>query len=266
MSKFECKKCGNCCTKIRNRGIKNPTQGSAFLFRIVPSSMVSIGLFEWEVIALKKTADELTFSIKTKPVFFVYDKKSDATFSFHWNLDYEDCPFYAENFCKVNKNKPLVCQSYPLLIDDLFSAPNEKRNISTGDCPNVVDIPYTDGKVRILNYQELFPFLFGVYGDSFLAAIKDNLIRENIYRVLSVITENKLVVPAPVPKDKIKAVLRGKLEPLGLIEFLLKTHPNIGKQLNQKIRQIIDSSSIDFQRVVGNLELINEFLLYEFEL
>lgn len=189
---------------------------------------MTIGIYEWELPNLKRLADNLSIELKSRPVLVLYDSKSSLCFTNLWNLDYIDCPFSEENACKINNEKPLICQAYPLLIENLFSF-SDRKEIGAGDCENAVLLPFEVNKGKSVSAKELFPFLLETYGNCFLGAIKENLILENSHRFFKVIKDLKLVDPAPIPHEMVKAILRGKLEPIGSMELFEIIHPSLGK-------------------------------------
>ena len=149
---FKCKMCGECCRNMRGRTVqKLLPRLPPFVFVAVPLSMQTIGIQEWEIPALNASAKELSIELHIKPSVIFWDEISGTPIATQWNLDHDDCPFLTnQNTCAVHESKPLICQAYPLFFLGIFTRePKEPKILELGDCPNVVDLPFAEGAVKI---------------------------------------------------------------------------------------------------------------------
>jgi len=222
--------------------------------------MLSIGLYEWEVIEMRKLAGKQSFSLMTKPTFVLYDVKSKLAFSEQWNLDYSDCPFFSNNSCTINLKKPLVCQAYPLYLQGIFSEIEERKEVGTLDCDNAVLLPFRIDKATTVSAKALFPFLLNTYGTSFLGALKACIVMENYRRFLRFLKERGLVEPAPVPHEIIKSTLRNKFQPLGLIEFTKKIDPTLGAHFSNLTQATVNMTKESLEKICIHPSEVNTFL------
>lgn len=174
--KFECKMCGNCCRNMRGRLGKKISKTGILqnqLYNIFPSSLKTIGIFEWEVSILKKYATKLSIPLKIEPDIILWDQNSRVSIVILWNLDHDDCPFLSEDDkCRIYNERPLVCQAYPLFIRGYVSSQDSRDSeIRLGDCPNVVALPFPNGKLD-QRYSTVSDKLIEVYGNMFIGAIR----------------------------------------------------------------------------------------------
>jgi len=239
---------------MRGRGVEESPQLPPYFFMTVPFSLKTIGLFEWEAPILKANAKKLSLSLRIKPDAIIWDQNSKKAIVTMWNLDHDNCPFLSEdNKCRIYKDRPLVCQSYPLMTIGILARAhkdvNKMREIGLGDCPNVVKLLFFDGKPFQARFSTVFNKLFEVYGKTFLGALR----YDGAVMLLSEYTQNALnqgiVRPAIIKKNVIKAILRSK--PIGLFQFLRSKGEINRKELQKEIQGIYDVTMETLKQIMN---------------
>lgn len=125
--KFQCKKCGLCCTNMRGKLF-----GMVCGLMLMPSE---VGLFPKEPV---------------KPMF--RNKPSHPFkpgFVWMYQLDAMVCPHYKSGNCKIYGRHPLICRAFPFE----FSRQGEKkvRVVVHAKCSEVVKLDTMDASVTIPN-------------------------------------------------------------------------------------------------------------------
>jgi Fe-S-cluster containining protein len=241
--RFECRKCGKCCKNIRGRFHGEVPKISPILFMAVTPSLMTISLFEWELLALKSKAAQLALCFKVKPNLMFWDEMSSTPLILTWELDHDDCPFLSKNnLCMVQEQKPLLCQTYPLsgsgFLADTENQPMMLR-VDYGDCPNLTNLPSTGvSKPQTTLYSTKFRELFESYGSIFVGSLRFEGVRVLLTDSLKEFSKRNLIHPAIVNKSVMKAILRNR--PVGFLEYLRKRHPQIAFGLEEGIRSIYE--------------------------
>lgn len=228
------------------------------VFMPVPPSLKTIGLFEWEVSTLKKKAKELSLSIRMKPDTIVWDQNSKKALVLLWNLEHDDCPFLSnDNCCRIYEDRPLVCQSYPLVAVGILGPVERKKEdfivrsfeIGGGDCPNLVKLHLFEGKHFFSTAAPLWNTLFQAYGDVFLGALRYDGARLLLSEALKEAKDQKIINPARMDKNVIKAILRGK--PIGLFEFLHTKGVMSKEEFQKRVTSIYDFKMSDLKKMIN---------------
>ncbi|MEI7718671.1 MAG: YkgJ family cysteine cluster protein [archaeon] len=102
--KFKCICCGECCKHISDEG----------------SNSKGLPLFEWEVEKIKKLAASKNIKLNIGPIDLVYDRKSKKYFCTGYVLVDEPCVFLNDNKCAIHKDRPIVCQAFPVARNPEF--------------------------------------------------------------------------------------------------------------------------------------------------
>jgi Fe-S-cluster containining protein len=113
--KFECKKCGKCCTIIKNN----------------EKSMGGLPLFEWEKEELEKIALENGIKLMIGPTDLVFDKKSNSYICINFSLKQEPCVFLKDNKCSIYEKRPFICRYFPLAQSPLIIREDKSLDISS---------------------------------------------------------------------------------------------------------------------------------------
>lgn len=193
---FECKKCGDCCrdfgSDIKPEEYEEDGKPTPFTF-VTPPSIPGLLLFPWEVVKLKKIAVTLDKKLRIEPFGGWFSQPLKTIFIINYKLMNEPCPFLSsENNCEIYTQRPLLCQSYPLLEVNI-----KTYQFSWDDCPAVV-IPFetvveneqTKLKIPCSKFVER---LYYVYKDCFIAINKINLIMEQFGDIIAGLQKARLI-------------------------------------------------------------------------
>jgi Fe-S-cluster containining protein len=218
-----------------------------------PPSLKTIGLFEWELPVLESYAKKLSVPLQIKPDNVIWDQNSKNTIVITWTLDHDDCPFISEeNKCKIYNDRPLVCQTYPIVAVGLLQSINERHNgpleIGLADCPNAVKLPFQEGMPLLLRPSSLFDTLFRVYRSTFLGALKFDGASISVLEKLKEATKKGIIRPAFTDKKVTKAILRSK--PIGLFEFLQSKGVINKEDVKKEIQSIYNFTVTDLERII----------------
>jgi len=247
--KFECKMCGACCRNMRGRTYEKHERIPR-VFMAVPPSLRTIGLFEWEVSLLEEKAKELSLSFKAKPDIIFWDELNKIPIVTQWNLDHDNCPFLSnENRCRIHKQKPLICQAYPLMAFGILSGDiSSLTRVGLADCPNAVPLPFAKGVPIKIKPSIVFRQLFQAYGSSFLGMLRLDIVTKLLRESLENLLGKGLIRPALLKKKVVKAILRN--EPIGLLEYLRNKCPDIERELKEHIESIYEVDITFLKRLI----------------
>ena len=248
---FECKMCGECCRNIRGRTHKKLPKLPPYVFMAIPPSLTTIGLFEWEVPILKTDAKRLSIPLYIKPHAMIWDQKSKKAIVTMWNLDHDNCPFLSEedNKCRIYRDRPLVCQTYPLFAIGILKDPGKLRRIGLADCPNAVKLPFPEGQPILVRPSTIFNTLFKVYGSTFLGALRHDVALILLSKYSEEALSQGILRPATIKKKIIKAILRSK--PTGLFEFLQSKGVINKKEIRKEIQSIYDLTMTNLKQIIS---------------
>jgi Fe-S-cluster containining protein len=187
---------------------------------LVPPSLMTLGLFEWEIPRLKYQAASLSINIQIKPSMVVWDEISRNALTTMWNLEHDDCPFFSEErVCRIYENRPLICQAFPLTTAGLLSHVAQRRpeplRIGYGTCPSIPKVPFPENKPLLIGSRGIFKELLRAFGDVFIGSIR--------YEFASIMVRDYLLDAGAqgkirlgiLKKDVVKSILRSK--PIGLL-------------------------------------------------
>ena len=172
--RFQCRMCGNCCRNTRRRtGDKELPSPLPRVFLAVTPSRKTIGLFEWEVLALQKRAKQLSSDFSATPNTMFWDEIGKTPTATQWNLDHDNCPFLSKkNLCFVDEQKPLVCQAYPLMAFGILNTNRSRpKRLELADCLNANPLPFEEGKI-VTEHSIVFHELFRIHGSTFLGMLR----------------------------------------------------------------------------------------------
>jgi Fe-S-cluster containining protein len=237
-----------CCRNLRGGFYGEVPKIPPYLFRAITPPMMTISLYEWEILALKSKATELSLSYKVKPNLMFWDEISSTPFILTWELDHDNCPFLSiDNLCMVQEQKPLVCQAYPLLgtgyLDDNENQPH-RLNVGYGDCPNLIVSSDRISRTQIVSFSTVLQELFESYGDAFVGNLRFESATRLVADVLRDATKKNLIRPSIVNKSIVKDILRKK--PLGFLQYLRNKHPEYAREVEESIKTIyeFDTSAV----------------------
>jgi Fe-S-cluster containining protein len=216
---------------------------------------MTIGLFEWEVQVLETNAKRFSIPLRLKPNFIMLDDYSKKLIATMWDLDHDNCPFLSEdNKCKIYEDRPLVCQTYPLVAIGLLKHIDEKSEIpfrlGLGDCPNAAKLPFLKNKQFPIRPSTLFKKLFEVYRSTFLGALRYDGATILLYKYLEQSVRQGIIRPATINKNIIKAILRGS-KPIGFFEFLKSNGTISEKDIQREIKSIYNFTIMDLEKMMG---------------
>ncbi|MBI5061836.1 MAG: YkgJ family cysteine cluster protein [Candidatus Aenigmarchaeota archaeon] len=228
MEKFVCKGCGKCC---KDFSVSLGQQEEKIIFHL--EDTVSMVLWEWEVGRLKSEAARLNIAFSTKPVTFLYDRKSNASIITSWTMCHDICPFLSGNRCIVYDKRPLVCRMFPLVKSGMFDF-IFGRDISLPKTvceSNALGSILKDGSINISDYVTV---MHEYYGDVFLAAVQFDMIKYYFANMVKELTEKNIISPIVSPKSL--AISRYKdSKPIAFFEFLraaeIETEENIRRKI-----------------------------------
>ena len=238
---------------MRGRTGKVPPKLPPYVFEAIPTSLTTIGLFEWEVPVLKTKAKRHSISLRIKPHTLVWDQNSKKAVATMWNLDHDSCPFLLEDDkCRIYENRPLVCQTYPLMAIGLLprtqhTCTHKPYEISLGDCPNTVKLPWHEGKPFLIRFSTVFDMLFEVYGSTFLGALRYDLATILLSKYFREARSRRIIRPAILKKNVIKAIMRS--DSIGLLEFLQVKGTISKKEIQKEIQGIYSLTMKDLKRI-----------------
>jgi len=141
-----------------------------------------------------------------------WDEVSKVPIVTLWNLDHDNCPFLSnENRCRIHKQKPLICQAYPLLAFGILSEEtNTLMAVGLTDCPNAVPLPFLEGVPIKIRHSALFRELFQVYGSSFLDMLRLDAAAKLLRDSLKNLMKDRLIRTSPLKKNAIKTLLSAR--------------------------------------------------------
>lgn len=193
---FECKKCGDCCrdfgSYIKPAEYGEDSKPTPFVF-ITSIDIPGLLLFPWEVVKLRKIAAALDKKLRIKPFGGWFSQSLKTIFIVNYKMMNEPCPFLSnENNCEIYAQRPLLCQSYPLLKADI-----ETYQFQYSKCPAIV-IPFEivieneQTKIKIPS-REFVERLYFVYKDCFIAINKMNLIMKKFGEIITGLQNDRLI-------------------------------------------------------------------------
>jgi Fe-S-cluster containining protein len=198
MKKFRCLQCGHCCKNLEG----------------------FLPVWEWEAEELKKIADEKNIALKFVPSEIWLDEKTGLTWNFQIRILQESCPFLLNNQCSIYKNRPLVCRSFPLGI-------NEKKTFF-GNCPNLeTEKTNPDCFEKKFFGKEISDFSIQLNKiKKTINSIMDDLIKQNKIKPKKLNKLDYPKFPAPIPffEFLVKAKLISENEKENLIKSLKITN------------------------------------------
>jgi len=123
---FNCTLCGECChIREKDKGISNEDEekyrhymfnkfGIIYLARL---SDITINVWPEEAEVLKEEAKLRGIKLDLVPKRAVYDKSHHELIILDYYINHDICPFYDKKsrLCGIYLNRPLICNSYPLL-------------------------------------------------------------------------------------------------------------------------------------------------------
>lgn len=180
-SRFTCRSCGSCCSKIRGRlseeeesFLKEYGYGKMPLINIIPVEGISFPLWDWEAKRFKIWQKERDIDARIRPSRAVFDLDSNKTIIVTYHMDSDSCPFLSEDGkCRIyDKKRAYICRLFPFQTTPFLETGEQAEYFGT--CPALEDIvpnipKEKKGQVRFL--QETF-------GSTFLDAVQNDIITE----------------------------------------------------------------------------------------
>ncbi len=209
--KFNCIKCGECCSNIRGRidgdekeFIESNFFGKMPIVQLVPVDKMSLSLWGWEADKLVERAKELGIDAEIKPFRVVFDLKENKSIVISYFLDHDNCPFLKDNECLCYEDRPLVCKQFPIQTVSLEDKPVLAK------CPALKD-------VGVMRREEMKDY----FGESYDAAVKnDSVIEWHNMKVMELIKEGKV---KPVKDYPFNFLLKrvGNSEKMNFTDYIL---------------------------------------------
>ncbi|MEM2974321.1 MAG: YkgJ family cysteine cluster protein [Candidatus Micrarchaeia archaeon] len=157
LTKFKCKRCGRCCSKIGE-----------------------LALFEWEAERLRR------YSVRIKPV--LTSELNGSRIILQWGLEGKNkrqCPFLTKRGCIIYEKRPLVCKAFPFMTSGIALKNLEK--ILSKTCENLI-IPFKNGEK--MKKQEALKILEETYNGSYSSAMALDTAREWIKEMFEYAAES----------------------------------------------------------------------------
>jgi len=255
VSVFECSRCGNCCEHLRGRISEEDARArSPYIFMLVPPSLMTLGLHEWELPGLREKAVSLSIDLRIRPSMVMWDETSKTALTIMWNLDHEDCPFFSqERICKIYKDRPLVCQTFPLITAGLLSHViqriSEPLRIGYGTCPSVPKVSFQENKPLFLGSRHVFKELFRAFGEAFVGSLRYEYATIMVRDLLKDAETKGKICISPMNKEIVKSILRSK--PVGALAFLESKGLLSEAELKDSVRSIESFTVKSLQERLG---------------
>ncbi len=193
---FICTKCNKCCENSYN-----------------------LALFEWEVERLKKMDNNADI----RPA--IIGKIGETEVVLQWgmkDIGKGHCRFLRKDGCSIYKDRPLVCQAFPLTKSGLLK--NDQEKIIDKECPEII-IPFET--VQQLKKEEYRKRMESVYNETFKSAIRLDAARSWISDLYQ-FTARKI-------KTNKKVATK---ERIGLLEFVKRERLMTDKEIEYEINQL----------------------------
>lgn len=194
---FVCNRCNRCCQNASN-----------------------LALFEWEVDRLKKKDKNADI----RPA--IIGRVNGTEVILQWALKDSGkghCCFLKKSKCSIYKDRPLVCQAFPLIKSGLLKGDQEK--IIDQECPSCI-FPLKAGEE--LKRAEYSKRMSHAYCETFNAAIRLDAARSWISDLYQ-FTARKM---------RGKQTNGDRLERIGLLEFVKSTGLMTEKEIEYEIKQM----------------------------
>ena len=221
--KFDCRRCGNCCTHLKRKLNSKITYPQQIPFYLYPEARdVSLLLFEWEKNTLQVEAERREMELKIIPGHISFDRDGRCIV-FTWMMNYKICPFY-DGKCSIYEKRPLVCQSYPLLETN-FLKPGSTFNISSL-CPSIVHV----GEATIHTLHQ-------IYGSTLEGALKKEKAKIWIDSLFNYMLENNILHKKIYARKK---VLEKCKACIGVLDYLKEKNLLTEDVIKESIKKIED--------------------------
>ncbi len=235
--KFECCRCGGCCTNIRKLGTGSKEQ--RLIFRLPDDNNIGLPLWQWEAQQLQRIADERNINVIIEPLQFFFDKKSQRAVLVSWHLNHDSCMFYKPGECTVYENRPHVCRMFPLIKSAVFEFKFGRKPEFTKTLCNADRGQKAYGAK---NAKEFAAKMKAYYGNSFGVAVQNDFINYFIATKIKELAEQKIIDPIVSPRE---LALRRfeKSEKVKFFDFL-EEHDIDTKQLIESFKSLRDAKSL----------------------
>ena len=207
--KFECKKCGKCCSRIGGESedseITKDFFGKLPIVQLIQNKNV-MPIFDWEAKALKEEAEKQKINVDIRPLRAVLDMDSNTAIILSYYIDAEKCPMLENNMCRVYDKRPLVCRQFPL------QRGHDVDQETVANCPAEKVPGFSD---------DTLSFYFGGSFDS--AKERDLLVEKQGRIVVDLIRQNKIRPAMNYPYEFLVKRIENA-EKIDMIDFLNKNN------------------------------------------
>ncbi|MBI4018041.1 MAG: YkgJ family cysteine cluster protein [Candidatus Aenigmarchaeota archaeon] len=235
--KFECCRCGACCTNIRT--LHQDAKEQRIIFRIPDNEGTGLPLWPWEAERLRKIAEERGIDASIEPLQFFYDKKGKQGVIVSYHLNSNSCPFYKPGECTVYGQRPHVCRMFPLISSGIFEfrfgrQPRFARTVCNSDSGA--------GCYEAGNAKDFAGRMRQYYDDSFIVAVQNDIINYFIASKIKELTQEGVIDPVIAPRE----LALGRFEKSGKISFmqLLEENGENAEELAETFKSLRDAESL----------------------